>query len=253
MDIKVLAKALGLAETATEADVTAAVAKSLQAQADMTASVAKLQRDLLNSQAGYTSEEEAYLKKESLYDEEEDDSKPELSEGEKDKKRRKKAFRLASHEERNKIMKKADPEMPSYIKKMMDDMEELRKQNASLLQTAGLVTFSKQANDLGLPESDAVTLQKAYAGDKASIDKLLTLTKSAINAARTGAVFKEFGSGHGDGGNVTPYDQLVAKAEELRKHEPKLTQAQAFAKVYEDPSNADIVKRERAENRPSAV
>jgi hypothetical protein len=29
---------------------------------------------------------------------------------------------------------------------------------------------------------------------------------------------------------------------------PKLTKEQAFAKVYQDPDNRDIVKRERAES-----
>jgi hypothetical protein len=49
------------------------------------------------------------------------------------------------------------------------------------------------------------------------------------------------------------YDALQAKAAEARKADPKLTQAQAFAKVYEDPSNVEIVKRERADNRPRAA
>jgi predicted Fe-S protein YdhL (DUF1289 family) len=48
------------------------------------------------------------------------------------------------------------------------------------------------------------------------------------------------------------YGELVAKADELRRKETGLTREQAFAKAYTDPANLEIVKRERAENRPWA-
>ena len=38
---------------------------------------------------------------------------------------------------------------------------------------------------------------------------------------------------------------LNAKAAELRKSHPELTEAQAFAKVYTDPANAELAKAER--------
>ena len=50
----------------------------------------------------------------------------------------------------------------------------------------------------------------------------------------------------------TAYDQLMIKASEARRADPSLSQAQAFKKVYEDPSNIEIAKRERLENRPAA-
>jgi hypothetical protein len=42
-----------------------------------------------------------------------------------------------------------------------------------------------------------------------------------------------------------PYEALKAKAEELRKVKPELSEQQAFAKVYTDPANAEIAKAER--------
>jgi hypothetical protein len=48
------------------------------------------------------------------------------------------------------------------------------------------------------------------------------------------------------------YDQLVTQAEGLRKAHPELSEAQAFEKVYSAPANRELVKRERAENRPHA-
>jgi hypothetical protein len=52
------------------------------------------------------------------------------------------------------------------------------------------------------------------------------------------------------------YERLMGKAEELRKSDPKLTEAQSFAKVYEAPENRDLVeavKRERTEQYASSA
>jgi hypothetical protein len=43
------------------------------------------------------------------------------------------------------------------------------------------------------------------------------------------------------------YTQLMAKAEELRKADGKLTEAQAFAKVYENPANRELVQADKRE------
>jgi hypothetical protein len=50
----------------------------------------------------------------------------------------------------------------------------------------------------------------------------------------------------------TAYDELVSKAEELRKADPSLTEAKAFSKVYTDPRNAALAAQERQDNRPRA-
>jgi hypothetical protein len=67
---------------------------------------------------------------------------------------------------------------------------------------------------------------------------------------------------HAPASTVTPptpeptraYKVLLHRASELRKSDAKLTDAQAFAKVYEDPANRELVaadKRERAERYAS--
>ena len=43
------------------------------------------------------------------------------------------------------------------------------------------------------------------------------------------------------------YERLTAKANELRKAEPKLSEAQAFTKVYEDPANRELVQAAKLE------
>jgi hypothetical protein len=44
------------------------------------------------------------------------------------------------------------------------------------------------------------------------------------------------------------YNELLAKAAELRKVRPELSEAQAFAKVFSDPANIELAKRERVES-----
>ena len=43
------------------------------------------------------------------------------------------------------------------------------------------------------------------------------------------------------------YNELLAKAAELRKARPELSEAQAFERVYSDRSNIELAKRERQE------
>jgi hypothetical protein len=46
----------------------------------------------------------------------------------------------------------------------------------------------------------------------------------------------------------TAYNELQAKAAELRKARPELSEAQAFERVYSDRSNIELCKRERQES-----
>jgi hypothetical protein len=54
----------------------------------------------------------------------------------------------------------------------------------------------------------------------------------------------------GDTGGA--YAELVAKADALRKQDSSLSEAQAFARVYQNSDNRELAKRERSENRPVA-
>lgn len=252
MDLKVLAKALGLAETATEADVSAAMLKNINDQASTASEVKKLASELKLAKAEFTTPELAFYEK-AFPSGDDDGDDPKMSDADKAKKAAKKAFRLASHSERGTIMKSAEPPVPAHIQKIMDDNAAMAKRIADLEGSGNLVEMTKRATDIGLPASEGVTFQKAYAGDREAIDKMAGFIKAATAAAKAGGVFKEFGSSSGTGVITTAYDELVAKAQELQKSDPKLTFPSAFSKVYEDPSNIEIVKRERGENRPSAA
>lgn len=253
MDLTIMKKALGLADTATDADVTKAIADQHAAVVAVTASMKKMEHENCILKANFSPAELEFYNKASQYDQEEDD---EMGDGDpkgKGKPSKKKDFRLASHEERAVTMKSAEPPVPAHIQKIMDDNATMAKRLAELEAGGSLVALTKQATDAGLAESEGATIQKALAGDKAAIEKLLGFIKSATEQAKLGGVFKEFGSSSGTGVVTGAYEELAALAKSLKKSDPKLSDAQAFAKVYEDPANIEIVKRERGENRPAAA
>lgn len=229
MDIAVLKKALGLADTATEAEITAELTK----HAGLKTTVGKLETDLAIAKAAMTDEEKAFH--DGLKDED-----------------AKKEFRGKSKEERTAAMKKRD-DLPPAIKKALEEADDLKKRVTAMEDKEALAVFTKHASAAGLAETESATLQKAYKGDKEALDKLVGFVKTANSqrdaAQKLAGVFKELGSSQG-GTGLTALDELSAKAEELRKKETGLTKDQAFAKVYSDPANVELAKRERAENRP---
>lgn len=87
---------------------------------------------------------------------------------------------------------------------------------------------------------DALLLRKAHQIIKNGAT--MTLTPTYVGATEATAV-------------NDPEDalaQLEALAERLRQSMPVLSKHQAFSKIYCDPANAELVKRERQQNRPAA-
>jgi hypothetical protein len=232
MDIAVLKKTLGLADSATEADVTKALADQAKAAKDASDNLAKVTGELEIAKANMTPDE---LK---FHNELKDDEA-------------KKAFRAKDHQNRTVQMEKRE-ELPDSIKKIIADAESTKKQLGELLEKQNLADFAKQAKELGLPDTEAITLKKAYDGDKPAVDKLMSLVKAAKAQIDTGELFKEWG-GPGERTNGEVMEELKAKAAEYRKAHPELSEAQAFAKVYSDPANKALAEKERNQNRPRAV
>jgi hypothetical protein len=61
---------------------------------------------------------------------------------------------------------------------------------------------------------------------------------------------RDEGSQHAKADRGSAYGDLMEKAEEYRNAHPELSISQAFAKVYTDPANREISKRERVESAP---
>lgn len=139
---------------------------------------------------------------------------------------------------------KRDVVVADLQKRLDDQGKELAQTRLEKAQA----DFKKRAVDAGLTEADGETMRKAYGGDaeaQAQLTKRFAeVTAGLKKQVETGALFKEFGHTAPVAG--TPMAEIQAKADELRKADPKLTKEQAFAKAYEDPANAEIVGRARA-------
>jgi len=234
LDMNPIKKALGLPDSATDAEVQAAIVKALADAKAAGEAVAKMTIDLAISKAAMSDDEKAYH--DGLKD---DDAKA--------------TFRSASKEDRKSKMSKRD-ELPEHIRKQLADADDMRKRLAALEDKDATESISKRLADIGIATEHVDTVKKAYTGDKSAVDKLIDLVKAAYAQVKAAGLFKEIGDGRDNGGKAnSAYDELVAKADELRKKETSLTKEQAFAKVYADPANADLAKRERSENRPSAA
>jgi uncharacterized protein YciI len=114
---------------------------------------------------------------------------------------------------------------------------------------------SRHASELyGLPNDRAFTKLCAADGDvmracgvlkAAELDAMTgsTTVYTMPRSAAPGRYTKADPVTHAD----TAYAELQAKAAELRKTRPELSEAQAFAAVYSDRSNIELAKRERRE------
>ena len=222
-----LKKALGLKDDATDEDIVKALAKKDEQTASLALEVELLKADMDKDERAFHDK----LATDEL----------------------KKAFRGKTKAERAGDMTKRD-DMPEYVRTILAENAEIKKSLAALQSGNSLESMKKKAVEVGLPETDAELLQKAYAGDKDAIDKLLEKQKAMINQIKAAGLFKELGSQLGGNGNSDdPVEQLKAKANELRKSQPGLTAEQAFAKVYSDPANAELAGKERMMNRPQAA
>jgi hypothetical protein len=199
-------KALGLKEDASEED-------ALKAIADL----AKARR------------------KEEDKEEEEEEGEEEEEEREHEKRRRKK------EEEEEEEEEKALKVLPARVRKQIADGQDAIKRVQKLEDEAALAAFTKRAVESGLPATEGATLQKLFKASPEAAEKMLTLTKSALAAAHEAGAFKEFGTTGGNGGG-TAFEQFTSMAQKYLRDHPgeKLSESQAFAKVYEDPANAKL-------------
>lgn len=166
------------------------------------------------------------------------------------------------HMKKNPVKKAADPVEQSQITDVQKalnakdaEITDLRKRLDARDLTDAQASFKKRAADLGLTaEGDGELMRKAYAGDKdaqtAFEKRQAEVLKGLTAQVDTTKVFSEFGTNKGASG--TAYQQLLAKGEELRKSDTKLTKEQAFAKVYEDPTNIALVQAYKVEGAPYA-
>lgn len=109
---------------------------------------------------------------------------------------------------------------------------------------AELVTKSQAFKHIpGKPEDLAKVFQKLDGTDEfKTLETVLTAANEAAAKVAT-----EIGKGGGGGGANTAYDQLVAKAVEIRKNDTKITQERAFTMACDQ--NKDLYKQYQSERR----
>ena len=119
------------------------------------------------------------------------------------------------------------------LKKAQDEVATLRhekERGAYITKAAGITDAlpNATADDMG-----GILLKTSKALTKDEQDKLEMVLKSANEVIKKSDLFKEFGSALGDG-DTDPFAQVKAMAEDLRKHDSKLTPEGARAKVLKE-------------------
>lgn len=224
MDKAVLTKALGLADSATDAEITAAVAKNASDLANTAA-------ELEIAKVGMSTDERAFH--DGLKDED-----------------AKKSFRGLAREARADRMAKRD-DLPEHVKKALADAEDTRKRLAVLEAKDELAKFEKRAVEIGLTETQGELLMKAHKGDKDALGKLEQTIKGLGEKVRTGKVFAEFGTNKG-GDATSPAAQVDAIAADLMKADPTLKRASAISKIAAMPQHREVWQAYKAAGRSAA-
>ncbi len=146
---------------------------------------------------------------------------------------------------------KRDVEIDKGIDAIRKENTDLRKMVDALLLKEHQTEYRKRAVEAGLKDEDGETMRKAYEGDpeaQSALNKRFSDELKAVKAqVKTGVIFGEFGKSGADR-PATAYQEIEAKAAELRKVDPKLSQAQAFSKAYTDPANSELVARHKQES-----
>lgn len=131
------------------------------------------------------------------------------------------------------------------------EIADLKKRLNASDEKEAIASFEKRAVDAGLTKADGEIMRKAYANDAAAQVKLEKrfeeVRKAAAEVAKTNALFAEFGHVAPIAGDALTELNTLAAAYQKTEAGKGLTKEQAFAKVYEDPANAEVVKRSKME------
>ena len=203
----------------------------LKIVADETAAIVAASKEVVAKQA----EEIAYLKMSAAHkthcDKLDDKGKAKfmaMTAGEKDKAA---GVDDGDEDDKKSPAKKIDEEVAKKLAEVADENVELKKQLGELMGDKQREVFRKRAVEAGLKDEDGEIMRKAFSGDldaqSALIKRVSDTSKALKEQVKSGKLFAEFGKA--SEGSASAYGELQAKAAELRKIEPKLTEAQAFS------------------------
>lgn len=125
----------------------------------------------------------------------------------------------------------------AVLKEMEDNRARIAKMEDDNI-TREYVAKAAEVTLVGKADEIGDMLKTVAKIDAALADKILTVFKTAQARIKEGNLLKEVGKETGGDSGTSAYDKIIAKAAELRKATPALTEAQAFTKVYD--SDADL-------------
>ena len=120
----------------------------------------------------------------------------------------------------------------SIVKEIKENRDRISKMEDEA-STREYVAKAAEVTLIGKADEIGDLLKTIAKHDAKSAEKVLDLFKTASARIKEGDLLKEVGKST-DSGTVSAYDKIVAKAAELRKSHPELTEAKAFTKVYDE-------------------
>lgn len=144
-------------------------------------------------------------------------------------------------------MEKRDREIADLRKRVADSEKIAKEERDARLTNEAIAKAAKEYPHAGTPEVLGPILKRARgneltADDVAELERTL---KAASEQLKTSALFKEVGDGGAEKGGAR--EQLKQAAAELRKADPKLSEAQAITKAMN--ANPKLAAEARAEER----
>ena len=147
-------------------------------------------------------------------------------------------------------------DLPEPVRKQMEDQQaQIKKQadDLEILKEAGVTTECiTKAAEIGFISAEGVVVHEVLKDIKkassATFEKVFTLLKAADARIKESGLFKENGKASSNSG-ATAHEMIVAKAKELKKTCPELSDAQAYDRIYK--SDDDLRNQYISETRGS--
>ena len=149
------------------------------------------------------------------------------------------------------LLKKRATDAETEAKATKESLEKSQKQAAEEIQKGRVARFTKLAEtELKLLQGKPEELAKRLCDledmlDAKEFGEHITMLKAANAQLEKSGAFKPVGTSGAEAGSASA--EVFAKATELRKTNPKLSEAQARARVMKDRSNVELMKRYREE------
>jgi hypothetical protein len=153
---------------------------------------------------------------------------------------------VANEDGQPEMVSKADFEA---VVKRAEEAERIAKEERDTRQRAELVAKAER-DYKHLPgtakEKGDTLFELSKSASPELFAKVETIFKSAEEMATNSALFTQIGSASQSNGVGSAYSEIEAKAQELRKTDPKMSEAQAIAKAASD--NPELYRRYQQEN-----